>query len=93
MLIAATQGVADAKRSHGRSIVFCAKAAPAGFIARAKRTTVSDRMCPNDKIDLGAMGYSQVPLLCLFRFSAEQLGNGIIALKMGLSARTLAAAR
>ena len=58
VLKAATQGVADAYRSHGRGLTFFAEATPVAVIAKAKRITVADRSFPYDNSDLICIGSS-----------------------------------
>ena len=69
VLMAATQGVAYAKRSQGRGAIFCAETVLAEFIARAKRITASDRIFPNNDDDLSCMDVRE--LLCVWFRSAD----------------------
>jgi len=58
VLKAATHGVADAYRSHGRGVTVCAEAVPTVVIATAKKTTIGDRIFPSNDSDLSCMGCS-----------------------------------
>lgn len=58
VLNAATHGVADAKRSHGRGVTVCAEATPTGMIVTIKRINVGAEIFSDNDKDLSRMGSS-----------------------------------